>query len=67
MSAFQTASPRQCHCRTCPTERGSSWSRYKARRQGQYWGYPEYFEEVGFGVLSTDLFVLRSCVAKPLE
>lgn len=67
MSAFQTASPRQCHCRTCPTERGSSWSRYKARRQGQYWGYPEYFEEVGFGVLSTDLFcpqILRGEAAR---
>ena len=65
--AFQTAPRGTCHCRICMAKRGSSWSRYKARRQEQYWGYPEYFDEVGFGVLSTELIrpqVLRGEAAR---
>ena len=46
---------RLCDCPVCVGKRSSAWSRYKARRQEQYWGYPEYFEEVSFGVLSMEL------------
>lgn len=52
---YRNPAAANCPCRACAAKRGSAWSQYKARKQEQYWGYPEYFEEVGFGQLSADL------------
>jgi hypothetical protein len=31
------------------------WERYKCRKQEKYWGYPEEFEELPLGYLSTEI------------
>ncbi|MFM7058297.1 MAG: hypothetical protein ACKO2P_15375 [Planctomycetota bacterium] len=65
--APRAAGSGRCECRVCAARRGSAWSRYKSRKQEQYWGYPEYFEEVSFGGLSADLMrpqVLRGELAR---
>jgi len=64
---YHTAAVNNCQCSACAAKKGSVWSRYKWRKQEQYWGYPEYFEEAGFGAISTELIrpqVLRGEAAR---
>jgi hypothetical protein len=64
---YRSAEAGVCHCPACAAKRSTGWSRYKWRKQEQYWGYPEHFEEVSFGVLSTELLrpqVLRAEMAR---
>ena len=64
---YHTAVVNNCQCSACAAKKGSAWSRYKSRKQEKYWGYPEYFEEAGFGAISTELIrpqVLRGEAAR---
>jgi hypothetical protein len=64
---YHTAAANNCQCSACAAKKRSAWSRYKSRKQEQYWGYPEYFEEAGFGAISTELIrpqVLRGEAAR---
>jgi hypothetical protein len=64
---YHTAAANNCPCSACAAKKRSAWSRYKSRKQEQYWGYPEYFEEAGFGAISTELIrpqVLRGEAAR---
>ncbi len=53
--AVITSSNAQCQCPRCCAERAGWWERYKAKKQEQYWGYPEYFHELPLGTLSTQI------------
>lgn len=50
--APQTAT---CDCPPACTKKMGWWARYKARKQEKYWGYPEEFEELPLGYLSTEI------------
>ncbi len=41
------------NCQYCQPSRCSRWARCKAKQQAKWWGYPEEFEEIPFGSLTT--------------